>query len=163
MSSAETIKNVMNLPGHVVNGYLADLSDEDLMRRPHESANHIAWQLGHLITAEHNINNMLVADSAPALPEGFAEKHSKETAASNDQSAFLTKDEYLKEMQVQREGTMALIDQLDEEALMKPSPENLQMLGAAVGACLAAHASHWMMHAGQWVIVRRQLGRTPLF
>jgi hypothetical protein len=23
--------------------------------------------------------------------------------------------------------------------------------------------SHWMMHAGQWAVLRRKLGRPPLF
>ena len=29
--------------------------------------------------------------------------------------------------------------------------------------CLALHPNHWLMHAGQWAIVRRKLGRPPLF
>jgi len=163
MSIATHIKTELNLPTFVVQGYLQDLTDDDLFRRPVQNANHIAWQLGHLITAEHNLNNMVCPDSMPALPEGFAEKHSKETAASDDKSAFCSKDEYLKAMEEQRAGTLALLDRLSEEELEKPAPDDIQKFGATVAAVIAGQSAHWMMHAGQWVIVRRQLGKKAMF
>ncbi len=163
MSIASQIKNELNLPAFVVQSYLQDLSDEDLMRRPVPNANHIAWQLGHLIDSEHQLNNMVCPDSMPALPDGFTEKHNKEAAASDDASAFCTKDEYLKLMEEQRAGTLALLDRLSDEELEKPSPEPIQQFGATVGAVIAGNSAHWMMHAGQWVIVRRQLGKEAIF
>ena len=163
MSIATQIKHELNLPAFVVQGYLGDLNDEDLMRRPAPNANHIAWQLGHLIASEHNLNNMVCPDSMPALPEGFAEKHDKETATSDDQSAFCTKDEYLKLMEEQRAGTLALLDRLTDEELEKSAPDDIQKFGATVGAVIAGQSAHWMMHAGQWVIVRRQLGKEAMF
>ena len=163
MSIANHIKTELSLPTDVVQGYLQDLTDDHLFIRPHEKANHIAWQLGHLIAAEHNLNNMVCPDSMPPLPEGFADKHSKESAVSDDKSAFCTKDEYLKTMEEQRAGTLALLDELSDEDLEKPSPENIQKFGATVGAVIAGQSAHWMMHAGQWVIVRRQLGKEAMF
>jgi len=163
MSIAAQIKAELQLPTFVAQGYVQDLTDEDLMRRPVENANHIAWQLGHLVTAEHDLNNMVCPDSMPALPDGFAEKHSKETASSDDPTAFCTKEEYLAAMAEQRAGTMALLDTLSDEDLQKPSPEKLQQFGPTVGAVIAGQSAHWMMHAGQWVIVRRQLGKEAMF
>ena len=163
MSIAEQIKTELNLPAFVVQTYLADLTDEDLMRRPVPNANHIAWQLGHLIDAEHKLNNMVCPDSMPALPDGFSDQHSKETAGSDDASAFLTKDEYTKVMEAQRAGTLALLDRLSDEDLQQPAPEKIQQFGATVGAVIAGQSAHWMMHAGQWVIVRRQLGKEAIF
>ena len=163
MSIAAQIKHELNLPAFVVQGYLGDLTDEDLMRRPVPNANHIAWQLGHLIASEHSLNNMVCPDSMPPLPEGFADKHNKEAAASDDPSAFCSKDEYLKLMEQQRAGTLALLDRLSDEELEKPAPEGIQKFGATVGAVIAGQSAHWMMHAGQWVIVRRQLGKEAMF
>lgn len=163
MSIATQIKHELNLPTFVVQGYLADLSEEDLMRRPVPNANHIAWQLGHLIEAEHNLNNMVCPNSMPSLPEGFSEKHSKEAATNDDPSAFCTKEEYLKLMKEQRAGTLALLDRLSDEELEKPAPEKIQQFGPTVGAVIAGQSAHWMMHAGQWVIVRRQLGKEAMF
>lgn len=163
MSIATQIKLELNLPTFAVQAYLQDLSDADLMRRPVPNANHIAWQLGHLIVAEHNLNNMVCPDSMPALPAGFAEQHGKETASSDEQSAFCTKDEYMRLMAEQRAGTLALLDRLSDAELEKPAPEQIQKFGATVGAVIAGQSGHWMMHAGQWVIVRRQLGKTAMF
>jgi len=163
MSIATHIKNEFGLPTGVVQGYVGDLTDEQLLLRPHADANHIAWQLGHLIVSEHELNNMVCPDSMPPLPEGFAEKHTKETAASDDPAAFCTKEEYLAAMEAQRAGTIALLDKLSDDELNKPSPEKIQQLGPTVGAVIAAQSAHWMMHAGQWVIVRRQIGKPALF
>ena len=99
----------------------------------------------------------------PSLPDGFAEKHSKEASSSDDRSAFCTKQEYVELMDQQRAGTIALLDRLSDEELEQPAPEKIQQFGATVGAVIGGQASHWMMHAGQWVIVRRQMGKGPLF
>lgn len=163
MSISHHIKTELNLPTFVVQTYLQDLGDEDLMRRPAPNANHIAWQLGHLIASEHSLNNMVCPDSMPPLPEGFAEKHSKEAATSDDPSAFCTKAEYMQAMESQRAGTLAILDRLSDEELEKPAPEDIQKFGATVGAVISGQSAHWMMHAGQWVIVRRQLGKEAIF
>jgi len=163
MSIASQIKHELNLPTFVAQSYIQDLSDEQLLIRPHEKANHIAWQLGHLIASEHNLNNMVCPDSMPALPEGFAEKHAKETAGSDAAGDFCTKAEYIKAMEEQRAGTLALLDKLSDEELEKPAPDDIQKFGATVGAVIAGQSGHWMMHAGQWVIVRRQLGKEAQF
>ena len=163
MSIADHIKTVLALPTTVVRSYLRDLTDEQLFIRPHEKANHLAWQLGHLIASEHTLNNMVCPDSMPPLPEGFADKHSKDAARSDDSAEFCTKSEYLAAMEEQRSGTMALLDRLSDEELEKPSPEPIQQFGATVGAVIAGQSAHWMMHAGQWVILRRQLGKVAMF
>jgi hypothetical protein len=163
MSIATQIKNELKLPASTVEAYIQDLTDEDLMRRPVPNANHIAWQLGHLIAAEHQLNNMVCPESMPELPSGFAEKHGKETASSDDVSAFCTKQEYIEAMEQQRAGTLALLDRLSDEELEKPAPEPIQKFGPTVGAVIAGNSAHWMMHAGQWVIVRRQLGKVAMF
>ncbi|WP_197442570.1 DinB family protein [Lignipirellula cremea] len=163
MSIAQQIKHELQLPNFVVDGYLKDLTDEQLMIRPHPKANHIAWQVGHLIASENSLNNMVSPDSMPPLPDGFADRHRKDMASSDNPADFCTRDEYLKVMKEQRAGTFALLDRLSDEELEQPAPAQIQRLGATVGAVIAMQSAHWMMHAGQWVIVRRQLGKEPIF
>ncbi|GAB4159214.1 MAG: DinB family protein [Planctomycetaceae bacterium] len=163
MNAHEAIKASMHVPDMIVNSYLGDLTDEELFVRPTEGINHIAWQLGHLITSENGLIEQVCPGSMPALPEGFKEQHSKETATIDDPSAFRKKDEYLKLFAEQRAGTLKALDSLSEEDLDKPSPENLQMLGSTVGAIFLMQPVHWTMHAGQWAVIRRKLGRPPLF
>src|SRR5690349_13077392 len=79
----------------LVNGYLADLESNDLLMRPVPGANHIAWQLGHLISAERFVVEKAVPGTMDALPEGFVDRHKKVAAPSDSASDFLSKDEYL--------------------------------------------------------------------
>ena len=142
---------------------LLDLSDEDLTRRPAENASNIAWQLGHLIASEHSLINAVCPDSMPALPDGFAEKYTKDTAGSDDPAAFETKERYFELLDEQRAGALAALEKLSDEELESPAPESLQMLGATVGAIFTGLSMHTVMHAGQWTIVRRQKGMGPMF
>lgn len=163
MTIASQIKHELNLPSWVVQTYIQDLKGEDLLRRPVPNANHIAWQLGHLIEAEHSLNNMVCPGSMPPLPDGFAEKHDRDAAKIDDPQHFCSKEEYLQLMETQRAGTLKLLDSLSDEELEKPSPEPIQKFGATIGAVIAGQSAHWMMHAGQWVILRRQLGLEAAF
>ncbi len=104
MDAKAAIKSNMNLSTMVLKAYIGDLESADLMRRPGEECNHLAWQLGHLISSEVQLlqglaqsANSLDPDSVAAgvdLPAGFAEKHSKENITSDDASAFHSKEEY---------------------------------------------------------------------
>lgn len=163
MTIAAHIKAALELPRFVVHSYLEDLADDDLFVRPLETMNHIAWQLGHLIAGEHSHIEQVVPQSMPRLPDHFVEQHSKETAGSNDRARFLTKAAYLRLMEQQRAGTLSVLATLSDEELSQPSPEPIRYFGPTVGCVFAGESAHWMMHAGQWAVVRRKLGRPPLF
>lgn len=163
MSIATHIHISLQMPTFVVNGYLEDLSQEDLFVRPAPGANHIAWQLGHLISSGHQMINQVCPGSMPPLPDGFAEAYTKETAGIDDPQAFHSKEEYLAVREQQRTAMLAALEKLSDEELEQPAPEKLQMFGGTVGAVFSGMGTHWMMHAGQWTVIRRQLGRKPLF
>jgi len=164
MSAASAvIKQAIALGDYCASAYLADLSDADILVRPIEGANHIAWQLGHLIGSENMMLNNVCPDSMPELPAGFAEKHTTETSQSDNPSDFLTKDEYLKISAEQRAATLAILEGLSDEDLAKPTPEAMQEYAPTVGDAICMQGSHWLMHSGQWVIVRRKLGHKAIF
>lgn len=160
MNSRDAIRLGIDMADFVVMGYLGDLTDADLMLRPHPGCNHINWQVGHLIVSEHNLINQVAPGAMPALPAGFAEKYTKETANSNDLAKFAGKDELLRVAKEQRAATLAALSQLSDADLDKPSGVDY---APTVGSMFSLQGSHWMMHAGQWVIVRRNLGKPPLF
>lgn len=147
----------------VSEGYLGDLTDADLMVRAVPGANHIAWQLGHLINSEHNMLELIRQGAMPELPPGFAEQHAKGTATSDDANSFLSKEQYLNLMKAQRAGTLALLDQMSDTDFDAPAPEPLRGFLKTIGETFSMQGSHWMMHAGQWALVRRKLGKPPLF
>ena len=57
MHTKDALQSAMDMSLHVLKTYVSDLSDEDLMRRPSEGSNHLAWQLGHLISSEVSLLN----------------------------------------------------------------------------------------------------------
>jgi hypothetical protein len=163
MNARQAIKESLGMPDFIVKGYLGDLTDSDLLVRPVPGINHIAWQLGHLIASERQMVDNTVPGVMPALPEGFAEKHSKETAGSDDPKAVLKKDEYLKRYEQVRAGTVAALEKLTDADLDKPGPEAMRSYCPTVASVFNMQSTHWMMHAGQWAVTRRKLGRPPLF
>jgi DinB superfamily len=163
MNVREAIKTAYEMPDQICRNYLADLTDADLLVRPVPNSNHIAWQLGHLIASEHRCADALSPGKVPPLPSGFAEKHTKETSKSDDPNTFCSKDEYLKLYDQVRAATLKTIDGLNEGDLDKPAPENLRKFVPTVASVVLMQPSHWLMHAGQWAIVRRKLGKPPLF
>ena len=48
MNAKDVIRGLFGMNDFVLNEYLKDMSDTDLLIRPVPGANHIAWQLGHL-------------------------------------------------------------------------------------------------------------------
>ncbi len=160
MQAQQAIREVIELGNTVAMSYLSDLSDEELLRRPHPRCNHINWQWGHLIVSENELVNQAIPNAMPPLPEGFAERYTKETTESDDPSLFASKEQLLAVMAEQRKGTLAALEQSTTEDLDRqtgiPYAPN-------VASVFSLQGTHWLMHAGQWVIVRRQLGKEPLF
>ena len=87
----------------------------------------------------------------------------KKTAASDNPADFLTKEEYLKLFNQQRDGTLAVLATMSEEELSKPAPPPLDHFLKRVGDVFTMQGTHTVMHAGQWAVIRRQLGRKPMF
>jgi hypothetical protein len=52
MNAKDAIRSSANLSSMVLKTYVSDLDDADLMRRPGDGCNHLAWQLSHLISSE---------------------------------------------------------------------------------------------------------------
>lgn len=163
MNAREAIKLNLNMSDGIVRAYLSDLTDSEMLVRPVPGTNHIAWQLGHLICSEHDIIEQVCPGAMPALPTGFAERHNGPASKLDSQSAFCSKEEYLRVYTQQRAATVAALDRLTEQELDKPAPERMQAYARNLGDCFSLQGSHYTMHAGQWAVIRRKLGRAPLF
>jgi hypothetical protein len=160
MNARQAIKMAIESGDMVSLMYLEDLSDAELMHRPCPGCNHINWQVGHLIIAENSMLNKVAPEAVPPLPAGFTEKYAKETATSDDASKFCKKDELLKIHKQQRAATLAALEKMTDDKLDAPSGLDF---APTTGAVFSLQGGHWLMHAGQWAVVRRQLGRKPLF
>ncbi len=163
MNARQAIRLGIDSANMICQEYLRDLTDADLLVRPVPGANHTAWQLGHLLAAEHEMIEGVAPGSMPPLPAGFAEKYTAETAKLDSPGAFHPKSVYMSVLEEQRAATLKALDKLTDADLDKPSPEKFQSYAKTVAAVFDMQATHWLMHAGQWAVTRRKLGRQPLF
>jgi hypothetical protein len=164
MTATEAIKHTLTSTQYMLKWYVSDLSDADLLVRPVPEANHIAWQLGHLIHAECGMmSEELPGAGFPELPGGFAEQHGKAMAAANPPKGFLTKEEYVGLFTKVRGATLAALKDLTDADLDKPTNGSMSKYAPTLGAMLYLQSNHTMMHVGQFTVVRRKLGKPVLF
>jgi hypothetical protein len=162
MTPKDVFRQILNSGDRLLRAYTDDMSDADLLVRSVPGSNHAAWQLGHILSGT---SRMLAALGQPALalPEGFAAAHTPATAASDDPARFAKKAEYLALVDKAKAAILAAIDSIPDARLDDPGPEAMRQYVPTVGAMLAMLGGHWLMHAGQFVPIRRKLGRPPLF
>ena len=162
MNAKDSIRASANLSAMVLKSYISDLDDADLMQRPGEGCNHLAWQLGHLISSEVQLLQGVAPGNELALPDGFAAAHSKEKCVSDDPAGFCTKATYVGLFDKVRSATQAALEAYPEADLDSPAPEHFRSFCPTMGDMFTLIAAHPMMHAGQFVVVRRKLGKPIL-
>jgi hypothetical protein len=119
--------------------------------------NHIAYQLGHIISSERHFMELIEPGSCPPLPDGFDANYKKDASGVDDPKKFLTKDQYQELWKAQRVATKRVIAGLPDARLDEEDPQKYPAFAPSVGAILNLVAFHPIMHSGQWVAVRRQL------
>jgi hypothetical protein len=159
MTVKDVIRGLFGMNDFVLNEYLKDMSDADLLVRPVPGANHIAWQLGHLIDSEAQLLKAIPVATLPELPAGWAEKYTAETSHSEPPTGFLTKPEYLALYKKVRTNSLKVLDAYPEANFDNPTEGRLTQIAPNHGAVFSLIANHPMMHAGQFVVMRRKLGK----
>ena len=163
MSAAKNLLRQSIEMGHrVTRAYIDDLTDAEFLVRSVPKSNHIAWQLGHTIESSRRMLKAL-GHQAPAVPAGFEAAYTRETSASDDPAKFATKAQYLAWLDQVKAASLAAVEATAESDLDSPGPEPMRDHAPTVGSVLLLLGSHWMMHAGQFVPIRRKLGKPPMF
>jgi hypothetical protein len=147
----------------LVGGYLADLTDAELLMRPVPDANHIAWQLGHLIAAERHLAEAAAPGTMPELPAGWAEHYGRGKPVSDNPADYLTKEAYLRLAKDIRAATLTALDKLTPAEFDEPVTARVPPFVKKKGDAFMTIGGHWILHAGQWVVLRRKLGRERMF
>jgi hypothetical protein len=161
MTAKDLLRQIIERAHAITRSYVEDLTDAQLLVRSVPGSNHIAWQLGHMIGG---VRRMLTAlgHEAPALPEGFAAAYTRETADSDDPAKFLAKSQYLALLDQMKAASLSAVDATQENQLDAPGPEPMRQYAPTVGVVLMLLGTHLLMHAGQFVPIRRKLGKPPL-
>ena len=160
MNARDAIKLSIDMGKMISLGYLSDLTDEEMMKRPCTGCNHIIWQVGHLIGSEHQMIENVAPGIMPELPAGFADKYTSETSKSDNPGDFHTKAQLMELFEKVRAATMAALEKMSDADFDKPTGVEY---APTVGSIFEIQGSHWLMHSGQWAVVRRQCGRAPMF
>jgi hypothetical protein len=142
---------------------LSDFSEADMLKRPAPSANHAAWQLGHLIASEAGMVGAAAPDAMPPLPAGFAERFSKETARNDTPGSFLSKNELLSQFDKVRSATAKWARGLTPAQMDAAAPEAFRQFVPTIGHLALILPCHTQMHVGQFQVIRRALGKPVLF
>ncbi|MCA9194257.1 MAG: DinB family protein [Planctomycetales bacterium] len=156
MNGIDAIRGGLNMAEYVGLAYVNDLSDAELLRRPHPKCNHLNFQLGHLVTSENAMMNSAFPGKMPALPEGMMEKYAKEAGASDNSADFLSKEQLMATYRQQRDATLALLAGCTDDDLAKDTGIDY---APKLGDLFRIQGEHWLMHCGQWVVVRRELDK----
>jgi hypothetical protein len=161
MNAKDAILGVYGMSETVLDKYLSDLGDADLLVRPVPGQNHIAWQLGHLLVSERFMLESVKPGSSPPLPVGFEEAHGRDetSTASDDPDRFLPKAQYLELMRSQRDATKAALAAMSDADLDTTAPDSMRRMFPTVGGVMTLIGTHVLMHVGQFVSVRRKLGK----
>lgn len=157
MTAKDLIRGAMATSEMVMSRYLDGLKKDDLLIRAVPGMNHIAWQVGHLIDSERQMIEAIRPGTSPALPDGFPEAHSTKNTTDDDATKFLAPEGYLALWKAQRAATVGLLNSLPDEELDRADP-NFPAFAPTVGQLLQLAANHPVLHAGQFVAVRRKLG-----
>jgi DinB superfamily len=163
MNAKDVIKTTLKSTGDMLTMFLADLSDEDLLVRPAPSANHIAWQLGHLIAAEAAMGGIIPGATYPELPAHLKSQMDGKSSKTPPPGGYLKKAEYVDWFNKIRSATIANVDRLSDADLDKATPGEFAKWAPTVGVLLVLTGSHTLMHAGQFSVVRRLLNKPVLF
>lgn len=163
MKSTEAILYSLKMSDQLVHGYLDDMNQEEWLERAVTGSNHVTWQVGHLLKSTAGLAATTMPGKLPELPNGFGEHYTSETAGSDSLDDFHPREELMSLYEEQYAALCSAVESLTDEALSQPVPESISRLGKSVGEIAAFQPLHWLMHVGQWAIIRRKLGRPPLF
>jgi hypothetical protein len=164
MNAIQVLQSTLGSTQWMLNKFIEDLADPDVLIRPVPGANHIAWQLGHLINSEaHLVKEQIPEAVYPELPAGWAEAHGPKATGKDGPDGFWTKSDYQRLFNEVRQATIATVGKLSEEDLDRPTTGRMASMFPKLGNYLLLIAEHTLMHAGQFSVVRRKVGKPVLF
>lgn len=160
----------LNLARTYTSGVLSDIPDKDWFWMPSPSVTHIAWQVGHLASAQYHLTMGRIrgnrpAEDRPLFPvDNFVELFGRTSKPMADPQKYPSPAELRASLdrmteQMKKELTTLTDEQLDEPAdPSKPHPVVTTKLSSLLWC-----AHHEFLHTGQIALLRRMLGAEPMW
>jgi hypothetical protein len=136
-------------------------------RMPAEGVTHVAWQVGHLATAEYHLCMARIRGRRPDdeqfIPQAFVKSFGRGSVADPDPAKNPTVEEIRATLDRVHEHAMAeLADYPDAEIDAATAPPAHPMFATKFGALIWC-GQHEMLHVGQIGLLRRLAGAAPLW
>jgi uncharacterized damage-inducible protein DinB len=143
---------------------LEDLEPASWFRRPAEGVTHIAWQVGHLATAEYFLALERVRgrrpEDAAVIDDAFVALFGRQSIPDPDPAKYPALETIRAVFDRVHEQTLRETPALDPAVLAEPLGR-AHRVAKTKGAALIWSAQHELIHAGQIGLLRRLLGRPP--
>ena len=160
MSNSELYsKNILQTKG-MIDMFLKDFSDADMLFRPAKTANHAIWQMGHLANSVRSM--VTTCDPSVVFPFQDDTRFGKSKASIDDPAFFPNKAELVGQVRSGDGHRSRVGSKLSDADLAKPTPERMQAFVPTVANLAILLASHPFMHMGQFTVTRRALGKPIL-
>ncbi|MEM6799444.1 MAG: DinB family protein [Planctomycetota bacterium] len=154
----------MKLARQMTNSFLEDLEQEQWFWQPGGEMNHIAWHVGHLAFAQYFLCLKRLRDRIEADEALISTKFLKRYKRGSKPDPLPENNESLEEIRRVFDGVFAQamteLATYNDEQLDVPSSPPHPIFTTKLGA-INWCPQHEMMHAGQIVLLRRMMGKTP--
>jgi DinB superfamily len=163
MHAKDVFKLALSSTQDIMQMYLADLTDTDITTRPVPGANHIAWQVSHLIVGEkYLLEGQLPGAEYPEVPAAILALGNERTGKVDPPEGCLPKAQYVEWLAKMRAITLAAVDKLTDADFDKATTGSMAKFAPTLGALLILTSNHTLMHGGQFTVVRRALNKPVL-
>jgi hypothetical protein len=140
--------------------YVADFSPKEYLHRPSPNANCAAWTVGHLAMTDRHLLKLFGA-ALPEISAGFDKRFSRDEGCPQAED-FGDVSTVVPVFDQHRDRLTTVAKSASPEQLNKKMDKPIGF-ATTFGDVLVFASIHTSMHAGQIVMIRRSLGRPPLF
>ncbi len=141
---------------------ISDADDSDWFRQPFPDANHIAWQVGHIIVAEYGLTLEALRgrrrEDSEWFPKPYRRLFGRTSKPESDAEAYPSPAELKQVLGRVHEHVVAELRTVEDGLLDEPPEWNHPLCPTKLEA-LHFCARHEMVHAGQIGMLRRMLGK----
>jgi hypothetical protein len=144
---------------------LEELKDDPLVQPGLWGGNHAMWIAGHLTVVEGRLHKILRGTPNPV--EHWKPLFDWGSEPKTDKAAYPPFEEVLQTFRRLREETYALLDEIGENGLDRPTkrppPPGLGGAFETVGSAILVIACHHCFHTGEAAVALRASGKQPAF
>ncbi len=130
--------------------------------QPVEDAQNTLWIMGHYAWTDDAFLTML-SGTETGIPEAWTKMFGKDSEVCAKGEGYPSFDELRAAMDERRAAMIAWLESMDDDALLKPLPEELAGFAPHYAGLMCTMAAHEGMHIGQMLMIRKALKLVPLF